>query len=260
MSLIENDLFQGKIDKVKIAAMRLQAFEPSEGYYLAFSGGKDSIVIKKLAEIAGVKFDSHYSVTTIDPPELIYFIRKYHSDVIWEHPDRPFLKVLETRGFPRRQSRWCCAVYKENGGTGRFVITGVRKEESQKRAGRRMVEICIKDKTKKFMNVIIDWPKSDVWEFIRKYRLPYCKLYSEGFKRIGCLFCPMQYHTRRKRELILYPRQADLFKKAFIKLYENRKKNGAESVNRWRNGEEMFNWWISDNEEKYNPDQTVMFE
>lgn len=258
MSLIENDLFLGKINKVKIAIIRLKEFEPKEGYYLAFSGGKDSIVIKKLTEMSGVKFDSHYSVTTIDPPELIYFIRKYHKDIIWEHPDRPFLKVLETKGFPRRQSRWCCAVYKENGGVGRFVITGIRKEESNKRAGRKMVEVCIKDKTKKFMNVIVDWTEKDIWEFIRKYKLPYCELYNKGFDRIGCLFCPMQYD--RKRELKLYPKYAKLFIKAFKKLYENRKRTKAKSVNRWRNGEEMFKWWISKKVNKYLPDQTVMFE
>jgi len=39
------------------------------GYYLAFSGGKDSIALYRLAEMAGVKFDAHYSMTTIDPPE-----------------------------------------------------------------------------------------------------------------------------------------------------------------------------------------------
>lgn len=34
------------LDKVETAIKRLQTFEPPEGYYLAFSGGKDSIVIK----------------------------------------------------------------------------------------------------------------------------------------------------------------------------------------------------------------------
>jgi len=48
MSLIEYDLIDGKIDKVAIAIVRLKEFEPEEGYYLAFSGGKDSVVIKQL--------------------------------------------------------------------------------------------------------------------------------------------------------------------------------------------------------------------
>lgn len=41
MALVEETLF-GQIDKVQTAIDRLKAFEPREGYYLAFSGGKDS--------------------------------------------------------------------------------------------------------------------------------------------------------------------------------------------------------------------------
>ena len=38
-------------DKVQVAIERLQSFEPKEeGYALAFSGGKDSVVVKKLAD------------------------------------------------------------------------------------------------------------------------------------------------------------------------------------------------------------------
>lgn len=42
MSLIEYDLFGQKRDKVQTAIDRLRAFEPKDGYFLAFSGGKDS--------------------------------------------------------------------------------------------------------------------------------------------------------------------------------------------------------------------------
>ena len=45
-------------DKVDKAIMRLQTYEPPEGYYLCFSGGKDSCVIKALADMAGVKYDA----------------------------------------------------------------------------------------------------------------------------------------------------------------------------------------------------------
>ena len=41
MALLEETLF-GSHDKVAIAIQRLKTFEPPEGYYLAFSGGKDS--------------------------------------------------------------------------------------------------------------------------------------------------------------------------------------------------------------------------
>ena len=54
-----------EVDLVGIAVDRLKAFEPAEGYYGAFSGGKDSCVIKELARLAGVKVDWHYNWTTV---------------------------------------------------------------------------------------------------------------------------------------------------------------------------------------------------
>ena len=57
-------------DPVKIAIKRIQQFEPEEGYYVAFSGGKDSIVIRDLVKKAEVKHDIHYNLTTVDPPRI----------------------------------------------------------------------------------------------------------------------------------------------------------------------------------------------
>ncbi len=45
VALIEKTLFE-TVDKVDKAVMRLKHFEPPEGYYLAFSGGKDSFVVE----------------------------------------------------------------------------------------------------------------------------------------------------------------------------------------------------------------------
>ena len=45
------------MDRVETAIERLRAYEPPEGYWLAFSGGKDSVVIKALADMAGVKYE-----------------------------------------------------------------------------------------------------------------------------------------------------------------------------------------------------------
>ena len=71
---MEATLF-GVYDKVETAIQRLRVFEPPEGYYLAFSGGKDSQCIYHLCKEADVRFDAHYSLTTVDPPEAVYFIR-----------------------------------------------------------------------------------------------------------------------------------------------------------------------------------------
>ena len=257
--LIEYTLFGKKIDKVNIAIERLRQFEPTEGYFLAFSGGKDSVVIKALADMSGVKYDTHYNNTTIDPPELVKFIREYHKDVIFENPEEPFLRALISNGFPTRLARWCCRLYKENGGSGRLVVTGIRWEESLQRKNRNMVEVCYRDTTKKYLNIIIDWTTMEVWEFIHKYKLPYCCLYNEGWKRVGCLMCPYSspkqrlYHTKR------YPKYTRAFIKAFNKLYEDRKNKGSKAVDNWGSGEEMFWWWVSNSPTKKS-NQRVMFE
>lgn len=239
--------------QIDTAMMRLHEFEPDEGYYLAFSGGKDSIVIKQLALEAGVKFDAHYSVTTIDPPELCRFIRTHHKDVVWEKPEVSFLKMLPKRGFPRRQARWCCAEYKETGGANRLVMTGVRWAESAKRSKRRLVEQCYLKKNRTFLHVIIDWSDDDVWDFIKDRNLPYCELYNRGFKRIGCLFCPMTSYTNRLREIKAYPVMARNFIKAFEELYQNKLISNPDTVKRWSSGKEMFYWWV----DEYKPDAKV---
>lgn len=74
--LIENTLF-GRIDKVAQAITRIKLHKPDDGYYVAFSGGKDSCVILDLVQRAGVKYDAHYNVTTVDPTELVQFIYQY---------------------------------------------------------------------------------------------------------------------------------------------------------------------------------------
>jgi phosphoadenosine phosphosulfate reductase len=257
MTLKEQTLFSYE-DKVEKAIKRLKEFEPEEGYYLAFSGGKDSVVIKALADRAGVKYDAHYNNTTIDPPELVRFIKDFHKDVETHNPEHGFFHMLVKKGFPLRQSRWCCKVFKENGGSGRRVITGIRWAESFKRTNRKMVESCYKDRTKRYFNVIIEWEDADIWEFIKQNNIPYCSLYDEGWKRLGCLMCPMS--NKRKIEADRYPRYKNAFEKAFIRLHKKRKSEGKVSVDRWADGKEMFDWWLNENRSKVDPDQSVMFE
>lgn len=127
-------------DKVDKAILRLQTYEPPEGYYLCFSGGKDSCVIKALADMAGVKYDAHYSVSSVDPPELVRFIKEIHPDVIFDIPKdkngRPvsmWTLIANNTMPPTRIVRYCCDHLKEHGGKGRLKMTGVRWDESVRR-------------------------------------------------------------------------------------------------------------------------------
>ena len=134
--------------KLDMALDRLRAFCPPEGYYVAFSGGKDSQCIYHLCKMAGVKFDAHYNVTSVDPPELIRFIKKNYPDVIWDYPrDRDGKVITMWNLIPRKQmpptrlARYCCAYFKESSGKGRVTVTGVRWAESSNRSRNQGVAV-----------------------------------------------------------------------------------------------------------------------
>lgn len=103
--LIEKDLFGTVRDKVKIAQERLKAFEPSEGYYVADSGGKDSACVLALCKMAGVRFDSHYNITTVDPPELVKFVREAHPETELVRPQMTMRELIVKTNFRRQESR-----------------------------------------------------------------------------------------------------------------------------------------------------------
>ncbi len=255
MALIENTLF-GEKNKVAIAIKRIQEFEPEEGYYLAFSGGKDSQTIYELSKMAGVKFDAHFNLTTVDPPELIYFQRKYYPEVQVHKPELSIWSLLlKKMSIPTRQSKFCCEYLKEGGGIDRLVMTGVRWQESTKRSKRKLIENCLKYKAKSYLNPIIDWKTEDIWEFIKLRKLKYCSLYDKGFERIGCIMCP---ETKRGmlQDKKYFPKYYNKYLRTFDKIIRHRKSLGKNSFN---SAEEMMHWWIY-SPKKENPDQTVIFE
>lgn len=122
--------------KVDAAIQRLKCFEPAEGYYVAFSGGKDSQCVYHLCQMAGVKFDAHYAVTSVDPPELVQFIKEHYPDA-WagrhKSGETMWSLIPKCRMPPTRIARYCCTELKETGGEGRVTVTGVRWAESNKR-------------------------------------------------------------------------------------------------------------------------------
>jgi len=251
MSLIEYTL-EGKIDRIQIAIERLKSFEPPEGYYLAFSGGKDSITIYELARMSGVKFDAHFNFTTVDPPEVIKYTRENYPDVLIDRPEKTMWKLIEEKMIPpTRIIRYCCAYLKERGGEGRMVVTGIRSSESIKRRKRKMNESCYST-NKRLLNPIIDWSDYDVWEFIKKYNLKYCCLYNQGYKRIGCILCPMQTIRGKLRDKTRYPNFYKAYLLAFKKMIINRTKNNKDKS--WKTPEEVMKWWIYGKGLKINQD------
>lgn len=127
------------LEKERTAIERLKAFEPPDGYYLAYSGGKDSDAILILAKLAGVKFDAVHNLTTADAPETIYYIKSHPEVQIEKAFDKngnhiTMWNLIEKKMIPpTRVARYCCEKLKERGGKGRVVMTGVRWSESPRR-------------------------------------------------------------------------------------------------------------------------------
>lgn len=224
-------------------------------YYGCFSGGKDSCVIKELAEMAGVAIDWHYNVTTIDPPELIYFMREHHPDVIWERNKRGrnFFAALVAKGFPTRRFRWCCSEFKEgNLPAGRRVVFGIRAVESPRRAANWQLFTRHRKTGDYVVNPILHWRDDDVWRFIHERNLPYCTLYDEGWKRLGCIGCPMSGRVGRRRDFARWPGYERAWRRAFSQLWDRRAGTMQRNGNPWSgsalfgSSDEMFDWWVND--------------
>lgn len=143
------------IQKERIAIERLKAFEPeTEPYYLCYSGGKDSDVIRILAQLAGVKHEIHHNLTSVDAPETIYYIKSIpgvHIDIPHDNDGNrvSMWSLIVKKGIPpRRNTRYCCEELKEKGGKSRKKIIGVRAAESRGRAERSgLINIVGKPKT-----------------------------------------------------------------------------------------------------------------
>jgi phosphoadenosine phosphosulfate reductase len=233
------------------------------GFHLAFSGGKDSQCIYELCKMANVKFKSFMSVTTLDHPELMKFVRKNYPDVIMERPRLNFYKLIEKyKQLPLRMVRYCCHDLKEQSGAGSVVIIGIRKAESSRRNKRNELEIsghkysnsldqfnidnesqilCAKGKDKILLSPILDWTDRDVWDFIKLRKLEYCKLYDEGYKRIGCIFCPMSTVKDKIRDRRRYAGIERAIKKSLQKII-----NEVDYPRGYKMAvDDIFNWWMS---------------
>ena len=246
-----NDLFGNIIDR---AIERLEAFEPDEGYYLAYSGGKDSDVILDLARRSGVNFDAHHHLTTCDPPELVRHV-KTQPDVEIHRPALTMWQLIRKKKMPpRRLARYCCHTQKEGGGEGRLTLTGVRWRESHRRSQRKMVEQCYSNPTKRFLHPIIDWSTSDVWTYIHQRHINYCSLYDEGFKRLGCVLCPMNRET--ERQMKRWPALCRAWERAIKATYGHAVE---KHPGRWADPEEYWQWWLSRDAKATNDEMPLFF-
>jgi phosphoadenosine phosphosulfate reductase len=259
-------------NKERIALERIKSLDPiahgymDTPYYVAYSGGKDSDVLRILFELSGVKYDLVHNHTTVDAPETVHYVRSIPGVIISKPEITMWDLIVKKRMPPTRIVRYCCTELKERGGQDRFVATGVRWAESVgRKAKRNSLEIIsprMKDKIvlnadndesrrmfetcslqgKRVLNPIIDWTDDDVWEFLRYYGCRSNPLYGCGFKRIGCIGCPMAQDHERLRVFGRYPQYRAIYIHAFNRMLAARRADGLPTD--WQTEQQVFDWWV----------------
>ena len=253
------------IDLLRKSEKMALRLDHENGFYLAFSGGKDSQALYHIAVMGGVKFKAHMNLTSVDPPEVIRFVKQQYPDVELIKPKMSIYDMaLKKHILPTRTFRWCCAEFKEMSGAGNVTLIGIRKAESARRnkreeistqiKGKRTEETfdqwseheekmvtCVGGKDKILVSPIIHWTEQDVWEFLNDVvKVPHCELYDEGYTRIGCICCPMSQKRQKLGEIKRYPH----VKRRWIQTIQKLIDEGYVNYN-FQDPEFGFYWWIS---------------
>lgn len=252
------------IDLIRKSEKMALRLDPENGFYNTFSGGKDSQCLYHLVKMAGVKAKTHMNLTSVDPPEVIRFVKRNYPDVELIKPKMSIYDMAKKKHLvPTRRFRWCCAEFKETSGAGKVTLIGIRKEESARRAkrgeisanikGKRTDETfdqwseheeqmvtCVGGRDKILVSPIIHWTERDVWEFLNSNGIPHCELYDQGYTRIGCICCPMSQPRQKRKEIERWPH----VKRNWLKTIQWLIDNGYINHN-FSDAETGFRWWIS---------------
>lgn len=252
------------IDVIRKSEKMALHLDPENGFYNTFSGGKDSQCLYHLVKMSGVRAKTHMNLTSVDPPEVIRFVKRQYPDVELIKPKMSIYEMAKKKHFlPTRIHRWCCFEFKETSGAGKVTLIGIRKQESIRRAKRKEVSTeikgkrseesfdqwseheenmvtCVSGKDKILISPILDWSEQDVWDFLNINKIPHCELYDEGYTRIGCICCPMSTYKQKLKEIQRWPH----VKINWLKVINWLIANGYVDHN-FCDAETGFRWWIS---------------
>lgn len=230
-----------------IKLLKVVASTTDEPIELSYSGGKDSDVILRLAQMAGINYRAIYKNTTIDPPGTIKHCKDNGVEIV--HPKESFFRLIEKNGNPSRFARFCCRKLKEYKILDN-AIQGIRKCESSKRAKLYKEPIvCRMYSKKEHVNTILpilDWTDDDVSDFVHSENIichPW--YYNDGDfdvkKRIGCMGCPLASMKKRREVFKLYPKFLRLWIKHYSVFYYNQlAKGGCNTTNKFKDPYEVF--------------------
>lgn len=273
------NLEQTAIERLRFAAeMSLRVYK--QPIVITYSGGKDSDCLLKLAQNSGITFEVLHSLTTADAPETVRHVKDTFRKLelggvkctIDTHKKPDGTNVTMWNLIPRRLMpptrlmRYCCSALKEGGGKGRFIATGVRWAESAKRKNRGILETMHANKEKKIIlmndndekrmlfetcqlkakrtvNPIVDWEDKDVLGYCEEQKIAMNPLYACGWKRVGCIGCPLAT-KHRNAEFSRYPKIKAAYIRAFDRMLAERRKRELPCA--WQTGEDVMHWWMED--------------
>lgn len=215
-------------EKKLLQAIRLvRSANVTRTYTIAFSGGKDSVLLDYICREAGLHLPKVYNMTTIDPPGTISFCRK-HGCLIGR-PHSSFLQLVEKKGMPTMFSRYCCQYLKEKY-ISDFIMTGVRKSESIRRNKRycsfEAIRKYPKKKSSQILMPLVFFTDNDVDFIIQSRQLECHPLYYDERgcfhveRRLGCMGCPLQ-GDRGRADFSKYPKLLVSIAKRLIIFHRN---------------------------------------
>lgn len=181
-------------------------------FYVAFSGGKDSVVALDIVQrsLPHNAFMVLFGDTGMEFPDTYKVIDQVKQTC--EEEGIRFLKAkskyspIDTWkkfGPPSQTMRWCCSVHKttpqilllrEVTGNSHFrgmAFTGIRGDESISRSEYEDVSLGEKVKGQYSCHPILEWNSAELFLYIYEQNLILNETYKKGNSRAGCLVCPL---------------------------------------------------------------------